>query len=137
MGSAFLSKWQGKSLADLWQVAHGQMPLNAPASLKEEQSLGIMAYILQSNGYPAGKSALQVTKLDRNISLPKGARLAAAMPSATPPSVPVQQQAAAPQPRRSSTKRTPIRASGSPTTRDTKAIAIPRLTRSTQAMPGN
>jgi alcohol dehydrogenase (cytochrome c) len=89
-GSAFLSKWQGKSLADLWEVVHAQMPLGAPGSLTEEQSLGVLSYILQANGYAAGDTPLKVSALDKGITAPEGEGAAAPVASA-PPVVPVRQ----------------------------------------------
>jgi len=90
-GPAFLSKWQGKSLADLWQVTHDQMPLGAPGSLSEEKSLGVLSYILQANGYAAGDTPLKVAALDKGITPPEGAQDASALLPATPPVVPVKQ----------------------------------------------
>src|ERR1043166_5157220 len=90
-GPAFLSKWQGKSLADLWQVTHDQMPLGAPGSLSEEKSLGVLSYILQANGYAAGDTPLKVTALDKGITAPEGAQAASSFLPATPPVVPVKQ----------------------------------------------
>ena len=90
-GSAFLSKWQGKSLADLWEVVHAQMPLGAPGSLTEEQSLGVLSHILQANGYAAGDTPLKVSALDKGITAPEGAQGAAAPVASAPPVVPVRQ----------------------------------------------
>src|SRR4029450_13240736 len=90
-GRPVLSKWQRKSLADLWQVTHDQMPLGAPGSLGEEQSLGVLSYILQANGYAAGDTPLKVTALDKGITAPEGAQDASALLPATPPVVPVKQ----------------------------------------------
>jgi hypothetical protein len=42
----------------MFAVLAKQMPLNQPASLKREQYVAIMAYILKRNGYPAGLKAL-------------------------------------------------------------------------------
>ena len=90
-GSAFLSKWQGKSLADLWEVVHAQMPLGAPGSLTEEQSLGVLSHILQANGYAAGDTPLKVSALDKGITAPEGAQGSAAPVASAPPVVPVRQ----------------------------------------------
>jgi mono/diheme cytochrome c family protein len=58
VGAAFWQKWGGKSLAKIWDQAHAQMPLNAPASQPADVSLDILAYLLSKNGVPAGKTAL-------------------------------------------------------------------------------
>jgi hypothetical protein len=39
-----------------------QMPFTAPGSLKPDQVLAVLAYILQQNKYPAGESALTAPK---------------------------------------------------------------------------
>ena len=43
---------------DLFTFMSQQMPMNAPASLPKEQYVAIMAFVLKSNGYPAGSKAL-------------------------------------------------------------------------------
>ncbi|MBV8614729.1 MAG: cytochrome c, partial [Acetobacteraceae bacterium] len=69
-GAGFLRKWSGRSLRDLWQEVHTLMPLTAPGSMTETQSLGLMALILQDNGFPSGEGALQTASLDRTITPP-------------------------------------------------------------------
>ncbi|MER3483406.1 MAG: cytochrome C [Meiothermus sp.] len=71
-GSSFTAKWANgsKTVDDLYYIIHTQMPLNAPGSLKESQYLAITAYILQQNGYKAGKTALSSKNL-KSIKLTK------------------------------------------------------------------
>ena len=71
-GAAFEAKWlNGKKTADdLYYIMHTQMPLNAPGSLKESEYLDILAFVLQQNGYPAGKNALSTKEL-KDIKLTK------------------------------------------------------------------
>ncbi len=45
-------------VGDMFSTIAQQMPLNQPASLTEQQYVDIMAYVLESNGYPAGTAAL-------------------------------------------------------------------------------
>lgn len=42
----------------LWSTIHTEMPLNAPSTLTSEQSLALVAFILQQNGFPAGPSPI-------------------------------------------------------------------------------
>lgn len=58
VGNQFFLRYSGKPLATLWSTIHTQMPLNAPATLSSAQSLALVAYILQRNGFPAGSSPI-------------------------------------------------------------------------------
>lgn len=57
-GNQFFLRYQGKPLSALWSTIHTQMPLTAPGTLTAPQSLALVAYILQRNGFPAGPSAI-------------------------------------------------------------------------------
>lgn len=46
------------SVGDLFDYMTTNMPMNDPASLKHDQYVNILAYILQRNGYKSGKKAL-------------------------------------------------------------------------------
>lgn len=52
------SWWSGRSLASLVSFVRGNMPMTAPGSLAEDEYGDIVAFILASNGYPAGESPL-------------------------------------------------------------------------------
>ena len=54
----FMPDWQGTTLADLYEKIHDTMPLFAPGTLKPENTSDILAFILQSNGFPAGTATL-------------------------------------------------------------------------------
>lgn len=49
------------TIGDVFTFMSQQMPLNEPASLKPDQYAAIMAFILKTNGYPAGSKALSAT----------------------------------------------------------------------------
>lgn len=53
-----LAKKTKLSVGDVFSFLSLQMPLNAPASLSHGQYTSIMAFLLKSNGYPAGAKAL-------------------------------------------------------------------------------
>ena len=57
-GSSFMSKWSGRTVDDLYYVTRTQMPYGAAGTLTDKQSIDIVAYILKSNGYPAGRREL-------------------------------------------------------------------------------
>jgi glucose dehydrogenase/mono/diheme cytochrome c family protein len=90
-GAGFQRKWGGRPLQNLYDVAHGQMPLAAPGSLKDDESLAVMAYLLQQNGFAPGAAALAMSGLDRKVATPKSAPQAAAAGAPQPPTVPVTQ----------------------------------------------
>jgi len=64
-GKTFMMKWTGQTADDLHDVVSTQMPLTAPGSLKPDQYLALLAFILSKNGYPAGDSPLDRSKLKK------------------------------------------------------------------------
>lgn len=57
-GDRFWQDWGEDSLGTLFSVVQRTMPRTSPGSLAEQAYLDIVAYILQSNGYPAGSREL-------------------------------------------------------------------------------
>jgi mono/diheme cytochrome c family protein len=62
-GDRFMRGWQGKTADDLFYIMSHDMPADNPASLKPDEYLAVLAFVLQKNGYPAGPAALDPTKL--------------------------------------------------------------------------
>jgi mono/diheme cytochrome c family protein len=62
-GSDFIAKWTGQTADDVHYVVSTQMPQTAPGSLKPDEALALVAYILQQNKYPAGDAPLTAAKL--------------------------------------------------------------------------
>jgi alcohol dehydrogenase (cytochrome c) len=58
VGNQFFLRYRGKPLSALWSIVHTEMPLNAPGTLTQQQSLAVVAFILQQNGFPAGASPI-------------------------------------------------------------------------------
>jgi mono/diheme cytochrome c family protein len=58
------------SAEQLFSFISSQMPYNQPGSLKQEQYINVLAYILKQNGYPEGKRPLTTTSLGRVKLLP-------------------------------------------------------------------
>jgi cytochrome c len=57
-GARFLSDWEGMPLRALYSRILSTMPKADPGSLSEEDTLSLVAYLLQQNGYPAASRAL-------------------------------------------------------------------------------
>ena len=57
-GSAFVQAWDGAPLSELMLFTRETMPQDNPGGLSEEQYIDVLAYILQSNEFPAGDSDL-------------------------------------------------------------------------------
>lgn len=57
-GDEFLSNWSGQTLADLEEKIRTTMPATNPGSLTPDQTTQLIAYLLQQNHLPAGKTAL-------------------------------------------------------------------------------
>jgi cytochrome c5 len=57
-GEAFMRDWQGTGLDGLFSQIKGSMPPTAPGSLNDAAYLDIVAYMLQTNTFPAGASEL-------------------------------------------------------------------------------
>jgi quinoprotein glucose dehydrogenase len=62
-GIAFVENFQGDSVDSLFRVTKNTMPRDAPASLRDESYLDIIAYILQVNFYPSGGEELEMDAL--------------------------------------------------------------------------
>ena len=56
---AFLRQWEGQSLDELFSRISTTMPQLAPGSLSQENYANILAFLLLSNGLPAGPSELK------------------------------------------------------------------------------
>ena len=61
-GEAFASGWQGKTLGDLFEKIGVTMPALDPGSLKPAQTADLIALLLSTSKYPAGKTDLASTQ---------------------------------------------------------------------------
>ena len=59
VGTGFLLMWDGKSVRDFYGRIRTTMPGDLPGSLSREETLDILAYLLQANGLPAGHEELE------------------------------------------------------------------------------
>lgn len=54
----FETWWRGKQLSDLFTFVRTQMPKNDPGSLSPEDAADVVAYLLQMNAMPPGRTEL-------------------------------------------------------------------------------
>jgi alcohol dehydrogenase (cytochrome c) len=85
-GQNFMSAWRNRSTADLYNKIATSMPADNPGSLPAQAVSGIVAFILRSNGAPAGGQ-----QLAQNTNVPIGQ-----VATGVAPPLPATQQAAAP-----------------------------------------
>lgn len=66
-GDTFLRHWQGQRLEKLFTRTKMTMPQNSPQSLSDTGYIDIVAFLLESNGFPEGKAELipDLTFLER------------------------------------------------------------------------
>jgi mono/diheme cytochrome c family protein len=57
-GDPFLTQWENKDVASLFTRIQTTMPEDAPGTLAEKEVLDIIAYVIQTNGFPAGDNEL-------------------------------------------------------------------------------
>jgi hypothetical protein len=59
-GEEFVNEWSKHSVKDLFDLIKKAMPKDSPGSLKAETCADIVAFLLQSNEFPAGSQELPV-----------------------------------------------------------------------------
>lgn len=57
-GPEFLSNWNGTSVGDLFDRVRVSMPPSNPGAVSAQAKADIIAHVLKSNRYPAGKTEL-------------------------------------------------------------------------------
>lgn len=57
-GADFKGNWNGQSVNDLFDKIQTTMPADQPGRLSREQNAAILAFLLLSNGFPAGSQEL-------------------------------------------------------------------------------
>jgi hypothetical protein len=63
VGEKFMDHWREDNVGSFYHVMKTTMPRGGPASLGDKAYLDIMAFILQTNSFPAGKTELTLDKL--------------------------------------------------------------------------
>src|SRR5438132_14033091 len=66
-GEAFLEKWIGHTVKDMFEKTSTTMPQDSPGSLSPQEYADVLSYMFQVNKFPAGKEELsaQTEQLDR------------------------------------------------------------------------
>jgi len=59
IGAKFLETWQDKTLGELYATIFNTMPGDGVLILTADQTLDLMAHLLQANGFPAGETPLK------------------------------------------------------------------------------
>lgn len=67
----FFTKWEGRALSELATIIVTTMPNDGSAVVNDEETLNLLAYILQRNGFPAGTSPLTSEGASAVIARPK------------------------------------------------------------------
>jgi mono/diheme cytochrome c family protein len=62
-GPEFLKKWAANTVDDFHFITSTTMPMTKPGALKEAEYLNVIAYVLQTNGFKPGTTALAVKNL--------------------------------------------------------------------------
>lgn len=57
-GGGFLSNWDGLTVGDLFDRIRESMPQDNPGRLSRQQDADVLAFMLQANEFPAGKTEL-------------------------------------------------------------------------------
>jgi S-disulfanyl-L-cysteine oxidoreductase SoxD len=57
-GADFKTNWNGQTVDDLFEKIQTSMPADQPGKLTREQNADILAFLLTSNGFPAGQKEL-------------------------------------------------------------------------------
>ncbi|HEY7448347.1 MAG TPA: c-type cytochrome [Vicinamibacterales bacterium] len=57
-GPDFLTKWDGRTVGDLFELIRQTMPDDDPGALSREQYADLLAYILSLNKFPSGSTEL-------------------------------------------------------------------------------
>ncbi len=83
-GTQFNAQWNGKTLQQFYAYVHSQMPLGAAGSLKGQDYVNVVAYILSRSGIPAGTQKLTMRSPMGRVMTLSDAQTAAAPASAAP-----------------------------------------------------
>lgn len=58
-GDAFQAQWENQYVRAFFNRIQTTMPEDAPGSMSENDVLDVIAYVLQTNGFPAGDKAIE------------------------------------------------------------------------------
>jgi len=76
-GDEFRARWNGHTMADLFERVRTSMPVDSPGRLSRQAYSDVIAYLLRENGFPAGDRELGTdTSVLRTIRWPGNAHMA-------------------------------------------------------------
>jgi mono/diheme cytochrome c family protein len=58
-GDPFLTQWENKDVGSFFSRIQTTMPEDAPGTLGDKEVLDIIAYVIQTNGFPAGEKEIE------------------------------------------------------------------------------
>ena len=58
VGAGFMGDWESLTVGDLFERIRTTMPQDDPSRLSRQQDADVLAFLLQENEFPAGKSEL-------------------------------------------------------------------------------
>ena len=61
LGMSFMFIWEDRSLGELYTKMRDEMPSDRPGSLSTQSYEDLLAYLLQSNQFPAGEKELKAS----------------------------------------------------------------------------
>ena len=70
-GTAFLTKWDGKTVHELALSIRLNMPPDGSITVGEEDAADLIAYILKSNGFPEGEKPLKADASAKSLVIVK------------------------------------------------------------------
>jgi mono/diheme cytochrome c family protein len=86
VGDAFVAKWRTEPLSALFIKIRYTMPPAAPAPLTSEQAVDLVAHVLKTNAFPAGKTDLPAAEMETSaIRWPAAPAPSASAPRTYPP----------------------------------------------------
>jgi len=89
-GQEFLGPRDGQPLADVFEKINATMPADAPGTLEPQQVADVVAFILQANQFPAGRTELASTAAPlKQITIPAANPPARVTAASSTPSFPV------------------------------------------------
>jgi len=59
VGQQFVESWNDRRLFDFYNLVRSTMPVNNPGTLKDDEYLGVLAYLLKANHAAAGPDSLR------------------------------------------------------------------------------
>src|SRR5262245_7596244 len=59
IGQEFVDTWNDRKLSDFYTLVRSTMPVNDPGSLKDDEYLGVLAYLLKANHAGTGPDSLK------------------------------------------------------------------------------